>query len=75
MNQRNLRHIFHSLDSGFDNSFVTCKSSVGIGAEHQDFLTAHIHLSPLFAIDLTEIRIEIAGYHLLRQIIFCQSFL
>ena len=52
-------------DSGSLDFGVVCKSEVGVGSEHQDWLTIDDDLSILIALDLTEVGIDPCGLSLL----------
>ena len=60
------------VHAGLDDTFVTGEARIGVGTEHQDAMSIHLHLGALFALDGTEIGIDSLFNHFLRQVILGQ---
>jgi len=64
-----------SCNSSFDDTLVVGQAHIGIGAEHQYFLSVHHHFGILRTVDFAEIRIDTHRHVFLRLSIFAEFFL
>ena len=60
------------VHAGLDDALVTGEACIGVGTEHEDVMSFHLHLGALFAFYFTEIGIDSLFNHFLRQVILGQ---
>ena len=64
--------LFEGLDARLDDAVVAGEACIGVGTEHEDLVSFHLHFRALFALYFSKIGVDPLLNHFLRQVLLGQ---